>query len=143
MKLFISDIKYAKESLNNFDYVISILDEDTIFPSLDKKKHLKLFVNDITYSNDTELLSTLVETVVDWSQRIPEDAKVLVHCHMGISRSPATAIVLLLSKGYTIDQAINCVFDIRPFAFPNKIIIKTTDDYFKLNGELILKINNK
>ena len=44
------------------------------------------------------------------------DAKVLVHCHMGINRAPSLAVFLLLMSGFSVKRALEMVRKARPIA---------------------------
>lgn len=83
--------------------------------------------------NDAELvafwapeLGYLYHPVEDAGQRIPAawfeelnswvtgvladpDAKVLIHCHMGVNRAPSAAFALLLAQGRTVRQALAAI----------------------------------
>ena len=52
-------------------------------------------------------------------ERITEanpDAKVMVHCHMGINRAPSMAFYLMLREGYTPHDALTLIRTGRPIA---------------------------
>lgn len=44
------------------------------------------------------------------------DAKVLVHCHMGVNRAPSAAFGLLLSQGLTVREALSAIRTARSVA---------------------------
>ena len=44
------------------------------------------------------------------------DAKVLIHCHMGINRGPSLAYAVLLDHGYDAVEAIDAIRTARPIA---------------------------
>ena len=48
---------------------------------------------------------------------------VLIHCEVGISRSPAIAQIVLQELGLTEDEAYKMVMAERPQAFPNGLIL--------------------
>ena len=61
----------------------------------------------------------------------------LVHCQLGLSRSPAMAIGSLIKAGDSIESAFAKVRQVRPRIDPNALIIQIIDENLKLNGELI------
>ena len=44
------------------------------------------------------------------------NAKVVVHCHMGVNRAPSMVFAALLELGYTIEDALDAIRDARPIA---------------------------
>jgi hypothetical protein len=44
------------------------------------------------------------------------DAKVLVHCHMGVNRAPSAVLALLLSQGVGLRPALDAIRKVRPVA---------------------------
>lgn len=67
------------------------------------------------------------------------EGHLLVHCHMGISRSTA-AMLTLLAQTYP-DEDENKLFerllDIRPQAWPNSLMIQYADDLLSRQGRLV------
>lgn len=53
---------------------------------------------------------------------------ILVHCIKGISRSSASAIILLEELGFTREMAMSKVMDSRPIAIPNPLMLKIYTD---------------
>lgn len=57
--------------------------------------------------------------------------RVLVHCEMGISRSPAIAAAYLhLAQGLALDQALRCVQAARPIAEPHPALMASLLSHF-------------
>jgi predicted protein tyrosine phosphatase len=70
----------------------------------------------------------------------PEDrAHLLVHCHMGISRSTAASVLLLTqaAPGWSHDDVMAEVARIRPKAWPNLRMIELGDQILGLQGGLV------
>lgn len=44
------------------------------------------------------------------------DAKVLVHCHMGVNRAPSAVFGLLLAQGWPVRRALSAIRQVRPVA---------------------------
>lgn len=78
----------------------------------------------------------IVRNVLTFTQNLPEDARLLVHCHAGVSRSPAMAIAIAIQAGMSPQEAIKYIHEIRPQMCPNAILIKYTDNVLGLNNEL-------
>jgi predicted protein tyrosine phosphatase len=63
----------------------------------------------------------------------------LVHCHMGISRSTAAMVSLLaqIDPGQDEDRLFERVREIRPQAWPNSLMIGYADDILGRKGRLV------
>ncbi len=44
------------------------------------------------------------------------EAKVLVHCHMGVNRAPSLVYAALLTQGFDIEEGLDAIRDARPIA---------------------------
>ncbi|MCW5771197.1 MAG: dual specificity protein phosphatase family protein [Rhodospirillaceae bacterium] len=66
-----------------------------------------------------------------------ETRRVLVHCHMGVSRSTAAAIMLLAGAGMAAERAVARIAEIRPIAWPNLRMIELADAKLGLDARLI------
>ena len=68
-----------------------------------------------------------------------QDGHLLVHCHMGVSRSTA-AMVSLLAQAYSNedeDRHFERLRQIRPQAWPNSLMIEYADDLLSREGRLV------
>ena len=61
----------------------------------------------------------------------------IVCCNGGISRSSATTIGLLCSRGFSAKEACNIAFDQKPSIWPNILILEWFDRLLGLGGILI------
>jgi predicted protein tyrosine phosphatase len=66
------------------------------------------------------------------------EGHLLVHCHMGISRSTAAMLTLLAQTNpeESEDRLFERLTDIRPQAWPNSLMIAFADDLLSRNGRL-------
>jgi predicted protein tyrosine phosphatase len=55
--------------------------------------------------------------------RETEDERLIVHCHAGVSRSPAIAWCILLDRSRSVETATKLLFELQPQALPNRTII--------------------
>lgn len=80
-----------------------------------------------------------VAAIVQFGRRVRAHAapRVLIHCHMGISRSTAAAIILLADHGHAPEAAVEHVCAIRPVAWPNLRMIELGDRLLNLETKLI------
>lgn len=54
----------------------------------------------------------------------------IIHCHAGLSRSPAIGYAILRSEGYSKEDALKKILEKVPEAEPNKRIVKFADELF-------------
>ena len=68
-----------------------------------------------------------------------EDGHLLVHCHMGVSRSTAATLTLLAQThpGEDEDRLFARLREIRPQAWPNSLMITYADDLLGRQGRLV------
>jgi len=67
------------------------------------------------------------------------DRHLLVHCHMGVSRSTAAMLTLMaqVNPGESEDQLFERLRSIRPQAWPNSLMIGFADDQLGREGRLV------
>ena len=85
------------------DFVLSILDPNEPAPQLGLPPERHVIVR--CYDTD-ELSGPSREDVAQiraFAAAVPDGARAIVHCHAGISRSPAAALVLLAQWGQPLD----------------------------------------
>jgi predicted protein tyrosine phosphatase len=80
-----------------------------------------------------------IAAIVEFGKAMRSHAapRLLVHCHMGISRSTAAAIILLADHGGDAEAAVDRVTAIRPGAWPNLRMVELADRLLKLETRLI------
>lgn len=100
---------------------------------------MKLNMEDTPDPNGVDAPTTteVVKGITFGSNAIKAGQNLLVHCQLGLSRSPAMAIGSMIMAGDTIEGAFNRAKQVRPRIDPNPLIIKLIDEHLKLNGELI------
>lgn len=78
-----------------------------------------------------------VLNVLEFTKTFQPGDKILIHCHGGICRSTAIAMLMLIQHGFSVEDALNNVLEVRPVAWPNKLIIRLGDVALEQNGALI------
>ena len=148
-RLKITDIHQAEELLSDGwpDVCVSLVDVNKDWPQR-FKRHLVIHVDDfiprkgvdpfkVELSHITFPTREMIDKVIDLAWTIKEGEKVLVHCHGGISRSPATMIGMLCLHGWKLHQAVDIASNLtKKRMWPNLYIIKHFDDALGLKGEL-------
>ena len=120
-------------------HLISALDPGTPLDRphfIPEHQHLNLSFRDTDDVTDPHAPTIdHVATIHDWAESVPGNARVVVHCYMGISRS--TAITLgLLARHLKPEDAAVTLKEIRPQATPNPLIVAHWDEVLGLNGRL-------
>lgn len=142
-QIFVSDIDKARSLYylrnNNINHVISLIDPDAIshmyeFMTYNAKANWDYFVfYDVEYEpydgpkpekEDVERMVEIYKEMMASERSI----NLLVHCHAGISRSAATALVLLYMLEKDETKAFNRLIDIRPICYPNLRILNFADE---------------
>jgi predicted protein tyrosine phosphatase len=108
-------------------------------------RHLKLAMNDIGFAGTGGLIApseahveSLIGFVRDWDQSTP----IVIHCWMGVSRSPAAAVIAALSLNPEEDDFALAarLRSVAPHATPNTRLIEIGDRLLGRNGRLVAAI---
>ena len=128
-------------------HVLSILDpgipDPEAFGRYDRHHRTTLRFHDIVQPMPGLILPerSHVEEIVAFGEEIVEDGEgghLLIHCHMGISRSTA-AMLMMLAASYpdeTEEEIVARLVAIRPQAWPNARMIGFADDLMGREGRL-------
>lgn len=139
MKLKISGYNEAKKIIDSGwpTKVVSIVDTELTRLVQDNEDNITgIFYDTLTHPTKEKL-----EPIFHFFKTITNNDNVLIHCSAGISRSTACALTLLISKGFSYEDALKIVYKARPQACPNDTIVKLFDEFSNMNGELIKKYN--
>jgi predicted protein tyrosine phosphatase len=126
-------------------HVLSILDpgtpEPAKFAELPADQLLRLRFHDIIETNIPAMdppAAEHVEAILAFgADAARAHHRILIHCHMGISRSTAAAIMLLASRHGDAEAAVARVAELRPIAWPNLRMIELADAARSFDGRLI------
>lgn len=109
-------------------HAISLLDPGTEMIPRASGGHLVVFVEDITgdrrSGGGSTPASADLERILRFSAALPTDARLVVHCHAGIGRSPAAALAILIQAGSTVSSAVDTIGHMRPWMSPNLAILR-------------------
>jgi len=139
----------ASHSTQGVTHVLSILDPDwpepVAFRAYDPHHRTTLQFHDVIEPAPGLILPDVhhVEAIFSFGYSLARDAArgeghLLVHCHMGISRSTA-AMLMLLAQAHPqedADRLFERLREIRPQAWPNLRMIEFADDLLGLDGHL-------
>ncbi|HEX8366394.1 MAG TPA: hypothetical protein VF603_14025 [Allosphingosinicella sp.] len=128
-------------------HLLSILDPEASEPPLfgyDPPRHrLTLRFHDVILDHPDYIRPQRadMQEVLDFGRTLPDGdpAHLLVHCHMGISRSTAAATALLLQAHPDLDEdeALAHIHSIRSKSWPNSLMMRHFDQLLGREGRLI------
>lgn len=135
-------------------HVLSILDpqwpEPTAFSAYDPHRRTTLHFHDIVEPALDMVLpeNKHVEAIIEFGTGMATDAfldrdpHLLVHCHMGVSRS--TAAMAILMAHFNPSESEEAIFtrllELRPQAWPNSRMVGFADDLLNRKGRLIASL---
>ena len=137
----------ARHGARGVSHVLSILDPETPepdFAAYGATSRTVLRFHDIVgpmpgmiapRREDVEAVLAFGRTLDDGS---PTEGHLLVHCHMGISRSTA-AMITILAQAYPErgeDEIVRQIASLRPQAWPNLLMIEFADELLGRAGRL-------
>ncbi|MFK0383396.1 tyrosine phosphatase family protein [Agrobacterium sp. NPDC090273] len=109
------------------------------------ERHLTLAMNDITFKGTGDLVApddAHIQRLIDFAAGWDQSAPLLVHCWMGVSRSPAAAVIAALSLFPDQDEKALAarLRAASPYATPNARIIEIGDRLLGRDGRLVAAI---
>ena len=144
----------ADQAVAGVSHVLSILDpgwpEPEVLRNFDIHRRLRLHFHDVIEPLpgwiaperwDVDLLLAFGRTVAGAAGG-PAGAHLLVHCHAGVSRSTAAAILILAQRhaDRPADEALAEVARLRPRAWPNLRMLELGDAALGRNGEIVAAV---
>jgi predicted protein tyrosine phosphatase len=112
---------------------------------IDGAKHLTIGVNDITFAGTGDLIAPQeahVVEIIDFARKWDRSRPLLVHCWMGVSRSPAAALIAALAvepdqDDHALAKRLRAV---SPFATPNARLVEIGDEALSRQGRLVAAV---
>ncbi|MGG6895939.1 MULTISPECIES: tyrosine phosphatase family protein [Rhizobium] len=125
--------------------MISLMAKEQAFhrPAVIKAdRHLLLSMNDISFAGTGDLIApqeTHVRAIINFATQWDRTSPLLIHCWMGVSRSPAAALIAALAVHPEQDDLalVRRLRAASPFATPNTRLIAIGDDMLGRNGRLV------
>ncbi len=122
--------------------VLSILDPDQPCPQFDCQ-HLLLRFHDVNHGSSAASwieppLGGHIAKIIQFARDLTEDDRVLVHCAMGISRSPAAALTIVAARTGCARAAVTELRRMIPSGDfdPNRRMVALADRQLGLRGAL-------
>lgn len=132
-------------------HVLSILDPDWPEPEgfrgWDKHHRTTLHFHDVIEPGANHILPNAEHVrailafgeLLERSEQRSGDGHLLVHCHMGVSRSTAAMTMILAQANpeREAEEIFRFIEEIRPQAWPNSLMIGYADEMLGRRGELV------
>ncbi|EJN04057.1 hypothetical protein [Phyllobacterium sp. YR531] len=143
------------QSARGVSHVLSILDPDwpelEAFQAYGVHDRTILQFHDIIDAAPERILPQPehVTQILDFGSRLVQSAKdrveghLLVHCHMGVSRSTAAMLMLMAqaSPEETEERLFERLRTIRPQAWPNSLMVGYADEQLGRGGRLVAELH--
>ncbi|OWV67755.1 protein tyrosine phosphatase [Rhizobium sp. R339] len=109
------------------------------------ERHLTLGMNDISFKGTGDLVApdeTHVRALIDFAASWRQETPLLIHCWMGVSRSPAAALIaaLSLAPDQSEEELAYRLRTASPFATPNARLIEIGDALLNRGGRLVTAV---
>lgn len=125
----------VRKTVKRFEatHLISLVDPHDRMPRphrIERGNHLVMNFDDVADPDlpDAPQREHLVRAI-QWAERLPETARLVVHCAAGVSRSTALSCALLRCSMREQD-AMAYVLHVRPEAQPNALMMQYLEDMF-------------
>ncbi|MGO9418328.1 tyrosine phosphatase family protein [Roseiarcus sp.] len=130
-------------------HVLSLLDpgtpEPTPFSTYDPHVRATLYFHDAIEPAPNIVLPEMsdVETILAFARDAGDMRHLLIHCHMGISRSTAAMLMVLAQTfpGELEVALVDRLMEIRPQSWPNSRMIEFADERLGRNGRLAAAVS--
>ena len=135
----------ASEARQNFDlwrptHLISIYGPAGRYlgpAELTPDRHLHIRIDDTMIEGIAAAPSAwMVKDIFDFIDELPAEARLVIHCRQGISRSTGVGLGIL-ARYLPPEIAGEALLSLRPMAMPNRLIARLFDQRLGLDGQLL------
>lgn len=102
-------------------HIVSLIDHPDLMTT-SGSNHLVLVFDDVEASVPNGPQPEHARTILDFTKDLTSTDRLLVHCHMGMRRSPATALAVLVQHGMNVEDALATCHSMRPIMMPNRVL---------------------
>jgi predicted protein tyrosine phosphatase len=112
---------------------------------IDPTRHLSISVNDIAFAGKDGLIAPQeahVREIIAFARSWDQTSPLLIHCWMGVSRSPAAALIAALAANSDLDDAelARSLRAASPQATPNTRLVEIGDTVLARSGRLVAAV---
>ena len=106
---------------------------------VDPARHHRCLVHDIVEAKPGEVLPDAghIAELIGFLRTWDGEAPLLIHCHAGVSRSTAVALIAHVLQTGDPRKSAATLRGASPYAWPNRRIVALADSILGLDGELI------
>jgi len=73
----------------------------------------------------------IIRQIIEFSKSLLKNCNLLIHCKMGVSRSPAAGMIVLAEHGMDINDAYEYILTRRLIAIPNSLMLELYKENFE------------
>ena len=140
MSIKVCGLHDVKGELQSADFVVSILDEGFDFP-ISHPHCIQVHMADTEAPTDSERgqMRKEVERILSWvkDNNVTLDHRLIVHCHMGISRSSAISWLILVQLGMDYKDAFRLLWGQHPHIWPNLLVLQKGSRILNLHPDFM------
>ena len=141
----LSNAEWATAAIASMEaeFLVSLMSPATMIgtpPAIAPRNHLKLAMDDITGPIDGYIAPSRghVEQLLEFGNRLDGGSEVVVHCVMGMSRSPAAVLILLAQRNPGREAELaDAFFHEAPQIRPNRLLLEIGDEMLGCGGDLL------
>ncbi|HKA13870.1 MAG TPA: protein tyrosine phosphatase [Myxococcota bacterium] len=114
-------------------------------PRLPASDHLRVLIDDVTEPKEGFCTPARehVEELLRFLRASPLDVSLVIHCHAGVSRSPAAALLALACDAPGRErEAAELLREAAPFACPNRLLVELADSALGRGGALVAALDS-
>lgn len=128
---------------HNITHVLTLINKDrdlqAVSQVMNRRIWKTLYFRDLLTSKNVDSpTEDHCRQILEFGKTLKSDARLLVHCEAGVSRSSCAALALLAQKNGTdwisLQECKNELWDIRPVASPNMLMAKYFDKLLDCGG---------
>ena len=149
MTIFVSSLADMPGLVREFGVrdLVSIIQHDAqppTPPEVDPARHHRCPVHDIAEPVPGETLPETAHVVglIDFLRTWGADAPLLIHCHAGVSRSTAGALVAHVLRTRDPGESATALRAASPYAWPNRRIVALADGILGFDGKLVQAVED-
>ena len=144
----IGDLETARSADHSlYGAVITIEDSNAASPFRLKAttpRQLILKFDDVIHQFGDLIIPTElhIKSALDFIEQEADRKPILIHCHAGLSRSPAIALAILARWfGQSHEEAaVKMLLSIEPLSSPNSLIVALADELLQHKGKLVAAV---
>ena len=149
--ILVTPLSAVEESIRRYapSHMITLLSPEHMIdtpPGFAPERHLRVGMHDVAEEWEAESApcAAHVDSLIEFGRTWSGDAPMLVHCWAGVSRSMATAFVLLCDKvGPGAEHNVARAMRARaPHAFPNPLIVRLADEALGREGRMVSAVQS-